>query len=119
MVSGFFGGVISSLLGVGGGIVNVPVMNMVMKMPIKATVATSSLLLCITTMTGSLIYAHNGYILPYIAAPLVIGVYAGARVGATFAHRITGTFLTRIFIVLIFVVAVLMILKAFYPIGGK
>ena len=119
MVAGFFGGVISSLLGVGGGLINVPVMSGVMKMPIKATIATSSLLLCITTMTGSLIYAHNGFIHPYVVAPLVVSVYVGARLGATFAHRTRGALLIRIFIVFLILTSILMIAKALFTTGNK
>jgi len=112
MVTGFFGGVISSLLGIGGGIINVPVMNRLMKVPVKATIATSSLLLCFTTMTGSLIYAFNGFVIPYVIAPLIISVYLGARLGATFAHRARSTALMVIFTVFMLITAVIMILKA-------
>ncbi len=119
VIAGFFGGVISSLLGVGGGIINVPVMNLVMKVPLKATIATSSLLLCITTMTGSLIYVSNGYILPYVVAPLIISVYLGARVGATFAHRARSAVLIRIFMVFLVLTSILMIVKAFFLMTGR
>ena len=112
MVTGFFGGVISSLLGIGGGIINVPVMNRLMKVPVKATIATSSLLLCFTTMTGSLIYAFNGYVIPYVIAPLVISVYLGSRLGASFAHRARSTALVVIFTVFLLMTAAIMILKA-------
>lgn len=117
MLTGFFSGIISSLLGVGGGVINVPVMNLLMKVPVKAAIATSALLLCITTMTGSLIYAHNGYIHPYIVAPLIPGIYVGARLGATFAHRVRSAVLIRIFVVFMIVTAILMILKAFNVFG--
>jgi uncharacterized membrane protein YfcA len=118
MVTGFFGGMISSMLGVGGGIINVPVMNQLMKIPVKATIATSSLLLCFTTMTGSLIYAYNGYVLPYLIAPLCISVFIGARLGATIAHRVHGKILTMVFAVFLILTAGLMILRALNVIGG-
>jgi uncharacterized membrane protein YfcA len=118
MVTGFFGGVLSSMLGVGGGIINVPVMNQLMKVPVKATIATSSLLLCFTTMTGSLIYAYNGYVLPYLIAPLCISVFIGARLGATIAHRVHGKVLTMVFAIFLILTAGLMILRALNVIGG-
>ncbi|MDD5312890.1 MAG: sulfite exporter TauE/SafE family protein [Dehalococcoidia bacterium] len=117
MLIGFFSGIISSLLGVGGGAINVPVMNLLMKVPIKAAIATSALLLCITTMTGSLIFAHNGYIYPFIVAPLIPGIYVGARLGASLAHRVRSAVLIRIFVVFVAITAVLMILKAFNMLG--
>lgn len=111
--AGFLGGLISSLLGVGGGIINVPVMNLVMKVPVKATMATSSLLVCITGMTGSLIYIHHGYIYPYIVSPLIISVYLGARLGATLAYRTGNVILMRIFAAFLALTSVLMTIKAF------
>ncbi len=112
MVAGFFGGMISSLLGVGGGIINVPVMSLIMKVPIKATIATSSLLLCFTTMTGSMVYALNGYVLPQIIAPLTVGVFFGAMVGASVAHRVNSILLAKIFTAIIILTAITMFLKA-------
>jgi uncharacterized membrane protein YfcA len=117
LVTSFFGGVSSSLLGVGGGLINVPVMNLIMKVPIKASIATSSLLLCITTMTGSLIYAHNGYVYPYIVAPLIPGIYLGARLGAILTQRSRSVWLLRIFAVFMLITAALMILKALNILG--
>jgi uncharacterized membrane protein YfcA len=111
----FFGGVVSSLLGIGGGIINVPVMSQLMKVPLKATIATSSLLLCFTTMTGSLIYAFNGFIIPYVIAPLIISVYLGARLGATFAHQARSAALMVIFTIFLLITAAAMVLKALNP----
>jgi len=117
MVTGFFAGIISSLLGIGGGIINVPVMNQIMKVPLKATIATSSLLLCFTAVTGSLIYVFNGYVVPYVVAPLIISVFIGARLGATLAHRSRSAMLMWAFAFFLAATAVLMILKAFNILG--
>jgi uncharacterized membrane protein YfcA len=114
MFTGFFGGVLSSLLGVGGGIINVPVMSLIMKVPIKATIATSSLLLCFTTMTGSFVYAYNGFVLPHVIAPLTIGIYIGARFGASIAHRINAVLLMKIFTAILVLTAIIMVLKAMH-----
>jgi hypothetical protein len=108
---------ISSLLGIGGGIINVPVMNRLMKVPLKATIATSALLLSFTTMTGSVIYIFNGYVVPYIVAPLIICVFLGARLGASLAHRSHSALLMWIFAFFLAVTAVLMILKALNILG--
>jgi uncharacterized membrane protein YfcA len=118
MVTGFFGGIVSSMLGIGGGIINVPVMSQIMKMPVKATIATSSLLLCFTTMTGSLIYAYNGYVLPYLIAPLCISVFLGARIGAAVAHRVQSKVLMIFFAIFLGLTAALMILRALNIVGG-
>jgi uncharacterized membrane protein YfcA len=109
--AGFFAGVLSSLLGIGGGTIKVPVMNLVMGLPMKAAIATSAFMIAITTTAGALIYHYNGYIYPFIVAPLVIGIIIGARLGAELAQRARGILLRRIFGGFLFLVALLMFLK--------
>lgn len=114
LVTSFFGGVVSSMFGIGGGIINVPVMNQFMKVPLKATVATSGFLLLTTTMVGSLIYVYNGFISPYIAGPLCLSVLVGARVGAVIARRVHTQVLSIVFAIFLVVMAITMVLKAFH-----
>jgi uncharacterized membrane protein YfcA len=109
--AGFFAGVLSSLLGIGGGIVKVPVIHLVMGLPMKAAIATSAFMIAITASVGALLYHHNGYIYPFIVAPLVIGAVIGARVGVELTQRAGGVVLRRIFGVFLFLIAVLMFLK--------
>jgi uncharacterized membrane protein YfcA len=109
--AGFFAGVLSGLLGIGGGTIKVPVMHLVMGLPMKATIATSTLMIAITATAGALIYHYNGYIYPFIVAPLVIGVVIGAILGTELTKRAGGILLRRIFGVFLFLVALLMFLK--------
>jgi len=109
--AGFFAGILSSLLGIGGGTIKVPVMNLVMGLPMKAAIATSTFMIAITTTVGALIYHYHGYIYPFIVAPLVIGVVIGAILGTELAKRAGGILLRRIFGVFLFLVALLMFLK--------
>jgi len=117
LVTSFFGGMVSSMFGVGGGIVNVPVMNRLMKVPIKATVATSGFLLLTTTMTGSLIYIYNGFLAPYVAGPLCLSVFIGARLGSVIAHRVHTLTLVIIFAIFLVLMAILMALKGLHVFG--
>jgi uncharacterized protein len=107
----FFAGILSSLLGIGGGIVNVPVMHMVMGVPMKAAIATSTFMIALTAATGAFIYQYYGNIYPFIIAPLIIGIVIGARIGVELTQRAGGLVLRRIFGVLLFLVAILMFLK--------
>jgi hypothetical protein len=109
--AGFFAGVLSSLLGIGGGIVKVPVMHMVMGVPMKAAIATSTFMIALTAATGAFIYQYYGNIYPFIIAPLIIGIVIGARIGVELTQRAGGLVLRRIFGVFLFLVAILMFLK--------
>ena len=110
--AGFFSGALSSLLGIGGGVVQVPILNMVMGLPMKPTIATSTFMIAITTTVGALIHYYHGHVYPIIVAPLIIGVFLGARLGPELAQRVRGTLLRRIFGVFLFVTALLMFLQA-------
>jgi hypothetical protein len=117
LVTSFFGGMVSSMFGVGGGIINVPVMNRLMKVPVKATLATSGFLLLTTTMTGSLIYIYNGFLVPYVAGPLCLSVFIGARLGSVIAHRVHTRILIIIFSIFLVLMAILMALKGLHVFG--
>lgn len=110
--AGFFSGALSSLLGIGGGVVQVPILNMVMGLPMKPTIATSTFMIAITATVGALIHYYHGHVYPIIVAPLIVGVFLGARLGAELAQRLRGTLLRRIFGVFLFVTALLMFLRA-------
>jgi uncharacterized membrane protein YfcA len=107
----FFAGILSSLLGIGGGIVNVPVMHMVMGVPMKAAIATSTFMIALTAATGAFIYQYYGNIYPFIIAPLVIGIVIGSRIGVELTQRTRGELLRHIFGGFLFLVAILMFLK--------
>jgi len=107
----FFAGVLSSLLGIGGGVIKIPVMHLVMGLPMKAAIATGAFMIAITAAVGALLYQYQGYIYPFIVAPLVIGIVIGAVAGVELAQRTRGVVLRRIFGVFLFLVAVLMFLK--------
>lgn len=105
-------GIASSLLGVGGGIFNIPVMNLVMSMPIRAAMATNSFMVGITALAGACIYYYHGYIYPLYVAPIVVGAFIGAVIGAQLVQRARSIMLRRIFAIVLFVLAILMLLRA-------
>ncbi len=108
----FLAGILSSLLGIGGGIVKLPTMNLGMGIPMKAAIGTSSFMIAITTTVGAVVYYFRGYVYPAIIAPLIIGVFLGAILGTELAQRTRGILLRRIFGLFIFITAMLMLLKA-------
>lgn len=112
MGSSFIAGTLSSLLGIGGGVVQVPVMNIIMTVPIKAAIGTSTFIMALTTATGALVYYFRGDIYPFVTAPLVLGVVPGALLGTALTERIETTKIKRIFGILLLATAILMFLKA-------
>jgi uncharacterized membrane protein YfcA len=75
-------GVLGGLFGLGAGWANVPALNLLMGAPFKVSVATSGLLISIANASAAWVYLLKGAVLPMIAVPSIIGVMAGARLGA-------------------------------------
>lgn len=80
-------GIISGLLGIGGGILQVPALNAWCGVPIRAAAATSAALLGVTAMGSAPLYYARGHIVAPLAAAAVLGVLAGSRVGMWYATR--------------------------------
>jgi uncharacterized membrane protein YfcA len=93
-----FAGVVSAVLGIGGGIVKVPVMHLVMGVPMRVSTATSNLMIGITASTSAIVYLLRGGIDPYVAGPTAVGVFLGATLGSRTAHRIDLRFLRILFV---------------------
>jgi hypothetical protein len=107
-----FAGVVSALLGIGGGIVKVPVMNVVMGVPLRVATATSNLMIGITASSSAIIYLLRGGIDPYVAGPTAIGVFVGASIGSRIAGRIDVRILRLLFIVVLVYTAWQMLRRA-------
>lgn len=110
--AGLLAGGLSGLLGIGGGVIQVPAMNRLMRMPMKAAIGTSTFIMGITALGGSLVYCLHGYVYPVVVAPVVIGAFLGALLGSRLAPKAKGIVLRRLFAVIVFVTAVIMIAKA-------
>lgn len=108
----FIAGLLSGLLGVGGGFLKVPAMTLGMKVPIKVAAATSTFMIGVTAIASLFVYFARGYVLPLVAAPVAIGIALGAYAGAKSSHRISSRVLGRILAVVLVFVAVEMGLKA-------
>ena len=82
----FSAGTLSGMLGVGGGFLKVPAMNLVMGVPLKVSAATSNFMVGITALASLFIYIARGYFYPYAAAPVALGVMLGALSGTKLQH---------------------------------
>ena len=112
MLGSVFAGVNSALLGVGGGIIKVPVMNLVMGVPLRTSTATSNLMMGITAVSSAVIYLLRDEIDPFIAGPVALGVFVGASLGSRLAHRVDLRILRWLFVVVLLYTAVQMAIRA-------
>jgi hypothetical protein len=108
----FLAGNVSGLLGVGGGIVTVPLIHLVMGAPMRVAVTTSNFMIGITAAAGAYAYLFRGDVDPRLAAPVVLGVAAGAAIGAGLSARLRSSWLTALFVVVVVYVAARMALRA-------
>jgi len=104
-------GNISGMLGVGGGIVQIPVMRSVMKVPFKIATATSSYMIGITVAPAAIIYMMRGDIDPFRSAAIILGTFAGSRAGAAVSYRITSLLLRLIFVAILIFTAYRMLIE--------
>lgn len=81
-------GVLSGLLGIGGGIVVVPVLHLVLCLPFKSATATSNFMMGLTAVPALCGFISRGDLDLYLAAPLAAGVLLGASIGARIMPRL-------------------------------
>jgi uncharacterized protein len=112
LVASFVAGNVSSLLGIGGGIIKVPVLNAWCGMPLRAAAATSALMIGVTATGGAIIYYGHGDLQPLLAAPAVLGVQLGSWGGSRFAESASVKWLKLMMAALLVVVAVLMFMRS-------
>lgn len=106
MAVSFAAGNVSGLLGVGGGVINVPTMTTLMGVPLRVATTTSTLMLGATAASSALVNAADGRLDPLLAAPVVVGVLVGSRLGARMSLAIHADVLRGAFVVVAMVFAV-------------
>lgn len=112
LLGGFAAGNVSGLLGIGGGVIKVPLMALVLGVPLKAAIATSNFMVGITTAGSAMIFYKAGFLQPEIAAPSALGVMLGARLSTALGVRLPQKALRRILLAVLLVVAVQMVVRA-------
>lgn len=106
-------GNLSGLLGIGGGVIQVPVMSVAMGVPMKAAAATSNFMIGITACAGAYVHYIRGMVNPTVAVPIALGVTLGAYVGSRLTSKVSGASLTIAFAILLVIFAIQMGLAAF------
>ncbi len=107
----FGAGLIAGLLGIGAGALKVLIHDLVMGLPPKVSTTTSNLIIGVTALAGTSVYLAAGYIDPGLAAPVILGVGAGAFIGTKVLVRLTNMAVRRFFLVVLLILGVEMLIR--------
>ncbi len=87
MMVSLLAGAISGLLGVGGGVIQVPVLNSFCGIPIRVAAATSAFMIGPTAAISAFLYLGRGDMDPLITAAIALGSLPGSALGAWLARK--------------------------------
>ncbi len=106
-------GNVSAILGIGGGPIKVPLMNVFMGVPLRVAAATSNFLMGVTAAASAILYYSRGDVYVAVAAPLSVGVFAGAFLGSWLAKRVHSRWIRFVLVAVLIYLSALMLGEAF------
>lgn len=106
-------GFVAAMFGIGGGIIYVPFLLFVIRIPARDATATSHFALLFGAILGTAVYAFRDHVILEIVMWMGPGVVVGAQVGSWASKRIRTTIIRRAFAVIAILVAAKMILTGF------
>jgi uncharacterized membrane protein YfcA len=109
IVTSFAAGTLSTLLGLGGGVIKVPILNAWCGVPMRVASATSAFMIGVTATSGALVYLGRGLLLPSLAAAAVLGVRVGSGVGLRLGREQPPRRLKTVLAIVLFMVSLLML----------
>jgi uncharacterized membrane protein YfcA len=104
-------GMVSGLLGIGSGALKVLAMDGAMRLPMKVSSATSNFMIGVTAAASAGIYLNRGDVDPTIAAPVALGVLAGATIGARILPRLANRHVRYVFLPVLIVIGLQTLLR--------
>lgn len=114
VAASFVAGNVSALLGIGGGIIKVPVLNAWCGIPLRAAAATSAFMIGVTATAGATVYYGHGLLQPALAAAAVLGVQLGSWGGMKFGAAASAKWLKILMAAVLFIVSAMMFVR-----GGR
>ena len=106
-----FIGVLGGMFGIGAGWANVPALNLVMGVPLKVSIGTSSVILSIANSAAAWVYLNHGAMLAIIAVPSILGMMLGSTIGVGLLSRTNVAVIRKVVIVLLLLAGVRALLK--------
>lgn len=108
----FAAGVLSALIGIGGGVVKVFAMDRLMRLPFRVSTTTSNFMIGVTAAASAGVYLHRGQIDPVLAMPVALGALAGSFLGARLLARARTKWLRLLFALIVAAAGVQMIARS-------
>lgn len=107
----FLGGFASGFLGIGGGLIVVPIFAIFIGLPMHLAVATSMVTMIFTSISGVTTHIMLGNVRMEYAVPLIIGIIFGTQIGAYAAKRLRSKTLERIFAIAVLSIGIWLIVS--------
>lgn len=104
----FFAGFLSNLLGIGGGVINTPALNIVLGYPIHNSTAMSTGIIFFTAIVNVIIKSIYGQIDYMVGLFISIGAVLGAAIGAKISNKIPKVHLQFFVAIILIILAIRM-----------
>jgi hypothetical protein len=104
-------GIVAGLLGIGGGVIIVPLLVLLLGVPMKIAVGTSCFMAGITALFGFWGHYFAGHFEPKITLILALVVFAGAQVGSRISIKVDKILLKKIYAIFLFLISVWMMVN--------
>lgn len=104
-------GIVAGLLGIGGGVIIVPLLVLLLGVPMKIAVGTSCFMAGITALFGFWGHYFAGHFEPKIALILALVVFTGAQVGSRISIKVDKILLKKIYAMFLFLISALMMVN--------
>lgn len=111
VIGSFFAGMASGLLGIGGGIIKLPILVLILSVPMHVAIGTSLFMISITSTTGSIIHIVRGLVNYELGIVAMAGGLIGAQIGSRIGLKIKAIWLRKIFGIILIIFAISVVLK--------
>jgi len=116
-VVGVLIGLLKGMLGIGGGVLLLPVLIVVVGMNVHQAVGTSLGVVLFSSIAGTIKYGLSGHVSLWIAMSLLVGSSVGIQIGVVLCHKLHAKKLRRYFAVLALVVAAVLAFQFIKDLG--
>ena len=103
-------GFLAGMFGLGAGWANVPALNLLMQVPMKAAAGTSGLILSMSS-SAAWVYLNKGAVLALIAVPAILGMTLGASIGVRILGRLNAKWIRYFVISILFLAGLRMLIQ--------